>query len=145
MLVFFDTTVLVAASERSHPHHAQAWPTLRRVVSGEDQGFMGAQSIAELLAALTRLPVQPRIQPFEALRMVTENLLPHFEIVPIKRRDYLEALEKVANGGWSGAKIYDALLVGCAAKCGADRVYTFNVQDFRMLAPDHLKEKICTP
>ena len=38
MQVFFDTSVLVAASESSHPHHAQA---LRRVAKGEDQGSIG--------------------------------------------------------------------------------------------------------
>jgi predicted nucleic acid-binding protein len=33
MKVFFDTSVLVAASVGSHPHHAQALPALRRVAS----------------------------------------------------------------------------------------------------------------
>jgi predicted nucleic acid-binding protein len=55
--IFFDTSVLVAASERSHPHRAQAWPALRRVANGADQGFMSVHSIAETYAALTRLPV----------------------------------------------------------------------------------------
>ena len=61
MRVFFDTNVLVAASERSHPHHAQVWPALRRVAAGKDKRFMSVHSIAEVYAALTRLPVQPRI------------------------------------------------------------------------------------
>jgi predicted nucleic acid-binding protein len=33
MKVFFDTSVLVAASVGSHPHHAQALPALRRVAN----------------------------------------------------------------------------------------------------------------
>ena len=79
MQVFFDTNVLVAASERSHPHYVQAWPALRRVEAGKDKGFMSAHSIAEVYAALTRLPVQPRIHPAEALRIISDNILPHFE------------------------------------------------------------------
>src|SRR6266851_3182637 len=71
--VFFDTNVLVAASERSHPHYAQAWPALRRVAAGKDKGFMSAHSIAEVYAALTRLPVQPRIHPAEAVRIITDK------------------------------------------------------------------------
>jgi hypothetical protein len=43
--VFFDTNVLVA-SERSHPHYAQAWPALRRVAAGKDKRFMSVHSIA---------------------------------------------------------------------------------------------------
>jgi len=143
--IFFDTTILVAASESSHPHHAQAWPAMRRVASGEDRGYMSVHSIAEVYAALTRLPVRPRIHPAEAARIVTENILPHFEIVPITKEDYLEVLNTVGSAGWVGAKIYDALLLRCAANCTADRIYTFNLADFRQLAPATLQEKICAP
>jgi len=143
--IFFDTTVLVAASEQSHPHYTQARPALLRVAAGQDKGFMGHHSIAEVFAALTRLPVHPRIHPVEAARIVTENILPHFEVVPLGKEDYLEAMNIMAGGGWSGAKIYDALLLRCAARCAVERIYTFNLGDFRQLAPPGLQEKICAP
>ena len=145
MEIFFDTTVLVAASERSHPHYAQAWPALQRVAAGKDNGFIGAHSIAEVYASLTRLPVQPRIHPVEASRIITDNILPHFEVIPIVKSDYLAALKTMRSGGWSGAKIYDALLLCCAAKCKPDRIYTFNLGDFRLLAPANLEGRICAP
>ncbi len=144
MKVFFDTSVLVAASEQGHPHYGQAWPALRRVTARRDRGFISVHSIAEMYAALTRLPVQPRIHPAEAARIITDNILPHFEMVPVEKNDYTEALRVVADGGWSGAKIYDALLIGCAARSHADRIYTFNLSDFRQLAPD-LEDRICAP
>jgi predicted nucleic acid-binding protein len=124
--VFFDTTVLVGASP---------WGQTRSI---------GAHSIAELYAALTGLPVYRRIHPVEAARIVTENILPHFEVVEVRKED-LEALNAMAMGGWIGAKIYDALLLRCAAKCGAQRIYTFNLADFRQLAPVGLQRKICSP
>ena len=145
MDIFFDTTVLVAASAHSHPHHTQAFPALRRVASGRDKGFISTHSIAEVYAALTRMPVEPRIHPGEAARIVTENILPHFEAVPVTKKDYLEALALMKDGGWSGAKIYDALLLCCAAKCSADRIYTFNLADFKLLAPASLRGKMCAP
>jgi len=145
MDVFFDTTVLVAASEQSHPHYAQARPALLRVATGQDRGFMSAHSIAELYAALTRLPVQPRIHPVEAARIVAENILPYFEVVTLSKKDYVEALNAMAAGGWAGAKIYDALLLCCAARRAVDRIYTFNLGDFKQLAPARLQEKICAP
>src|SRR5260370_1573814 len=113
--------------------------------SATGAAIMSAHSIAEMYAALTRLPVQPRIHPVEAVRIITDNILPHFEAVPIGKKDYVEALRVVGNGGWSGAKIYDALLMGCAARCGADRIYTFNLTDFRLLAPAGLQGRVCTP
>jgi len=143
--IFFDTTVLVAASEQSHPHYAQARPALLRVAAGQDKGFMGLHSIAEVFAALTRLPVQPRIHPVEAVRIVSENILPHFEVVSLGKEDYLEALNAMASGGWVGAKMYDVLLLCCAARCAVERIYTFNVGDFKQLAPAGLQEKICAP
>ena len=145
MDIFFDTTVLVAASEQSHPHYAQARPALLRVAAGQDKGFVGLHSIAEMFAALTRLPVQPRIHPVEAARIVTENILPHFEVVSLSKEDYLEALNTMASGGWIGAKIYDALLLRCVARCAVERIYTFNLGDFRQLAPAGLRDKICAP
>jgi predicted nucleic acid-binding protein len=143
--VFFDTSVLVAASEQGHPHYGQALPALRRVTGRKDQGFMSVRSIAEMYAVLTRLPVQPRIHPGEAGRIITDNILPHFEAVPIGKRDYVEALKLVGDVGWSGAKICDALLMGCASRCDADRIYTFNLADFQLLAPARLRQKVCAP
>lgn len=145
MVIFFDTTVLVAASEQSHPHYTQARAALLRVAAGKDKGFMGQHSIAELFAVLTRLPVQPRIHPVEAARIITENILPHFEVVSLGKKDYLDAVNAMASGGWAGAKIYDVLLLRCAAKCAVERIYTFNLGDFRQLAPAGLQEKICSP
>ena len=98
-----------------------------------------------MYAALTRMLVVPRIHPAEATRIITENLLPYFELVPIDKRDYLQAMDVVGNGGWSGAKIYDALLLCCADKCGAEPIYTFNLSDFRSLAHSALLSKICAP
>lgn len=145
MDVFLDTTVLVAASVLGHPHHPQAFSALRRVAARRDKGFISTHSIAEVYAALTRVPVVPRIHPAEAARIVADTLLPHFECVPISKKDYCEALELVQSGGWAGAKIYDALLLGCAAKCGADRIYTFNLADFQLLAPAGLRGRISAP
>jgi predicted nucleic acid-binding protein len=144
MRVFFDTNVLVAASEQTHPHHGPAFQALSRVAGKRDQGFMSSHSIAETYAALTRMPVRPRIHPTAAVRIITDNIVPNFQMVPIARKDYLEALKAVGDGGWSGARIYDALIVGCAARSGAERIYTFNLSDFQRLAPN-LGDRICAP
>ena len=88
-----------------------------------------------MYATLTRLPVQPRIHPAEAARIIMDNLLPHFEMVPVGKKDYTATLRLVGDGGWVGAKAYDALLVGCAARSGAKRIYTFNLADFRSSRP----------
>jgi predicted nucleic acid-binding protein len=143
--IFFDTTVLVAASIQGHPHYSRARPALEQVARGRDNGFISVHSLAETYAALTRLPVQPRIHPLEARRILTDNIIPHFEIISISKKEYLEVIDAVANGGWIGGKIYDPLLLHCAAKRPLDRIYTFNLADFKQLAPQSLQGIICAP
>ena len=41
--------------------------------------------------------------------------------------------------------IYDALLLACAARSGAERVYTFNLSDFRELASVDMQARIAAP
>ncbi len=115
------------------------------MVSGRDTGFICAHSIAEIYAALTRLPVQPRIQPDQAARIVHDNILPHFKAIALERDDYLRALDLVSTGGWSGAKIYDALLLQCASRQKVERIYTFNLSDFRRLAAPALRSLVHSP
>ena len=145
MNVFLDTSVLVASCWKGHQHYSQALPILQRIAGKRDKGFISAHSIAEMYSALTRLPVVPRIHPTDAERIIAENILPLFQTVSLNERDYVEALKTVAGGGWPGGKIYDALLLRCAAKCKADRIYTFNLSDFKMLAPLALRTLISAP
>jgi len=106
---------------------------------------MSAHSIAEVYAALTRVPVHPRIHPTEAARIVVENILPPFEVVPIAKRDYVTVLKNMRDEGFSGAKIYDALSLRCASNCEPEWIYTFNLADFRQLASPALQHRICAP
>jgi predicted nucleic acid-binding protein len=143
--VFLDTSVLVAASEQSHPHFARAKPALARIVAGQDRGFMSQHSVAEVYAVLTRLPVRPRITAADAVRIIRENILANIETVPLTPQDYLDVIATMEAGGWVGAKIYGALLLRCAATREVERIYTFNVEDFVQLAPAELRARICAP
>jgi predicted nucleic acid-binding protein len=145
MEIFFDTSVLVASCAATHSHYVQAIAAVKRVVTGQDRGFLGMHSIAEMFTALTNMPVQPRIHPTEAARIIANNILAHFKVIPLTEEDYLGAMEIMVNGGWSGAKIYDALLLRGAEKSGAERIYTFNLNDFRSMAPARLQDRICAP
>jgi predicted nucleic acid-binding protein len=145
MDVFFDTTVLVASSSRAHSHFAQASAAVARVAAGKDKGYISQHSIAETYSALTRMPVVPRILPLEAARMIRENILQNFKAIPVEQADYLETLATVSNAGWPGAKIYDALMLRCAQKCPVQRIYTFNLKDFKQLAPERIQGLICAP
>ena len=147
MKLFFDTSVLVAAMVAAHPQHAPAAAALARVVgAGKDKGSVCGHSLAELHAVLTRLPLSPAIHPAEAHRLIGENVLAHFRLVPLVAEDYRESLRALAGAGWAGALIYDALLLRAAERSGAEQVFTFNVGHFQRLAhTPELRARIVAP
>jgi predicted nucleic acid-binding protein len=144
MKVFCDTSVLVAASVRQHPHFAPARTILESIASGHQHGMISAHSLGELYSALTSLPVSPRILPAEAQRIIDTNVRPHFQTVQVTPAMYVAAIEACVRQSLGGGKVYDALLLACARKAASDRIYTFNLGDFRRLAPD-LADRIAAP
>ncbi|MFZ4396457.1 MAG: type II toxin-antitoxin system VapC family toxin [Kiritimatiellia bacterium] len=144
MTVFCDTSVLVAACIRQHPHYERARPILAAIAEGKDTGVISAHSLAELFSALTSVPLAPRIQPSDARALIATNIQKHFQLVAVTPAMYVQALDCCVGRGLGGGKVYDALLLACARQSQADRIYTFNLHDFRRLAPD-LVERMAEP
>jgi predicted nucleic acid-binding protein len=115
------------------------------VVAGRDHGHISAHSIAECFAVSTRLPIRPRIHPSDAARIINEGLLPHLQVAPLAPTHYAQALEWMVEGSWQGGKVYDALLLACAAAAKAERIHTSNLGDFQQLAPEESRERISAP
>jgi len=65
-------------------------------------------------------------------------------VVTLTTREYLTTIRKAADAGCTGGMIYDALLLACARKSGADLIYTFNIKHFTRVAPD-LADRIQAP
>jgi predicted nucleic acid-binding protein len=68
----------------------------------------------------------------------------HTTVISLDEREYFETIDALSRRGMTGAVVYDALLLACARKVRAERIYTWNVRHFRAIAPD-LAEKIVTP
>jgi predicted nucleic acid-binding protein len=67
-----------------------------------------------------------------------------FKIVSLTPAEYVRTIETAALLGLSGPIIYDALLMACARKIDARKIYTQNVKHFRQVAPD-LASRIVEP
>lgn len=75
------------------------------------------------------------------------------DVVPTSEaRARLTELAEDVVGHWTeklltknGARIHDALLLACAARSGAEHVYTFNLGDFRELALPGMRARIVAP
>jgi predicted nucleic acid-binding protein len=144
MTIFCDTSVLVAGCIRRHPHFTRARAVLTSIAAKRDDGFVSCHSLAETFSALTSLPLVPRILPVEAESLIRVNIRSHFQMVLLSGAMYERAVEACARRSLVGGKVYDALLLECARKSKCEKIYTFNVEDFRKLAPD-LVERIAAP
>ncbi|WP_075091028.1 PIN domain-containing protein [Haloferula sp. BvORR071] len=136
MKIWFDTSVLVAALLKEHPAHAAAFPRVKAIYQGYAQGFTNGRTLAELFETLTSLPLDPKISPRDAQRLIRAIILNCFEIVPESPEVISRAMRMAAQRGMDGTAIRDALCIVAAHKAECEKLLTFNLENFRSLAPE---------
>lgn len=141
MKVFFDTSVLVAVFWGDHVHHAPSLKVFAEATPAD--AACAAHSLAEVYAVLTRLPVKPPIGSDQAL-LFHQEVLDRLSIVSLDANAYAATIRAAAGRGVKGRRICDALLLACAVRSNAEVVFSWNVKDFRALAPE-LAERIREP
>jgi predicted nucleic acid-binding protein len=141
MKIFFDTSVLVAASSVHHEHHEPSFSVYQR--APQNDAYWAAHSIAEVYAALTRLPGKERMSGEQAL-LVLDELREHLSTVVLDENEYHSAITEAAAQGVLGGTTYDALIAYCALKVKATIIYTWNVDHFRRCGPEVAK-RVRTP
>ena len=140
-MIFMDTSVLVCASTPSDPRHAACVDLLW--MAETRGGICAFHSLAELFSMLTGRPRPLRVAPMEATAIVTHTSK-RFSFVSLTAAEYVAAVDGLARLGHSGGMIYDALILACARKAKASRIYTLNPKHFRLVAPD-LAARIVEP
>ena len=134
--VFFDSSVLVAGMVEAHPSHDRALLWLKKAKAKELGYFVCTHTLAELYAILTRLPMRPRITTGTAARLIRDNVETPATIVPLSTADYRSVIRDLSERGIAGGSIYDALIAKAARKSSADRLLTFNPEDFERVWPE---------
>jgi predicted nucleic acid-binding protein len=84
---------------------------------------------------MTRLPLPSRQSPANAAT-IFGALRSRLSFVLLAPEEYLQTIDSLVALGIPGSQVYDALLVACARKIGAERIYTWNLKDFHAVAPD---------
>jgi predicted nucleic acid-binding protein len=132
MKEFFDTSVLVAAFWGGHRDHEVSLKLL--AAANKRQSACAVHSLAEVYAVMTALPARPAIPPEQALLFV-QAARERLALVTLDEQDYVDAIERTAELGFTGGRIYDALLLKCAAKVKARTIYTWNLRHFLAIDP----------
>lgn len=140
---YFDTSVLVAAAVAQHPNHEPAFSRLKDIASKKQEGFVSAHGLAEFYSLVSRAPFKPPLHPADVWKLAEGLILAN--LVTLRAKDYVELTKHGAHEGWTGGRIHDAVHVRCAQKAHCSRIYTFNVKDFRTLAPPDLRSLVMAP
>jgi predicted nucleic acid-binding protein len=138
---FFDTSIFVAAFLEAHPFHTKSAKSIVNI--SKENAVCSAHTLAELYVTLTRQRPPQKVAPNIAASIV-EMLAWRIKPVSLTAQEYVEIIQSVASNGLSGAILYDALLLGCARKSGAKKIYTLNPSHFRLVAKD-LASRVVQP
>ena len=141
MKEFFDTSVLIGAFWRGHPHHQASLKRLS--AANKRKSACAMHTLAEVYATMTALPVKDVIPPDQALLFVQE-VRDRLTVVTLTEEEYYTTIEQAAALQFISGRIYDALLLRCAAKVKAETIYTWNLKHFRAISPA-LASRIQTP
>jgi predicted nucleic acid-binding protein len=138
---FFDSSVLIAAFWGGHTNHGASIECL----SGADKkhSACGIHSLAEVYAVMSSLPVAPGI-PTEQVMLFVEEVRSRLTLVALDEKEYFQTIQKCADRGFTSGRIFEALLLSCAAKSGAQTIFTWDLKRFKSTAPE-LADRIRTP
>jgi len=127
MSEYFDTPILVFAAANATELGARA----RALIAETKDAVTTPHALAECFNALT---YRLNIPPGAAQKMVLQHA-DRFRFQSLDAMDYRLAMAEVVSNGQTGDKIYDALHLRAAMKCGASKLHTSNKRDFSPFHP----------
>jgi predicted nucleic acid-binding protein len=132
--VFFDTSVLLAGLIELGPGSEPAQAVLDAIA----ERHLGRVHTAwhcclEFYAVSTRLPVEFRLTPGDAVRLLEEEIISRFEIYQLPEDDRAHFLRAAGHERIAGGRVYDAHIAEIARLSGARIVVTDNRRHFTSL------------
>jgi predicted nucleic acid-binding protein len=112
-------------------------------MANRSNGFCAAHNLAEVYAALTRIPGKQRMNAEQVL-LVLDNIRERLSTVVLTEDEYGSAIADAAAMGITGGTVYDALIAYCALKAKATIIYTWNLDHFRRCGPE-IAKRVRTP
>mgnify|MGYP002778227063 CR=1 FL=1 len=142
MKYFLDTSVFISAFWGDQAEHESS---VRLVKKATPQvAGCAAHTVAEVYSTMTRLPVKPAI-PAEQAVLFIRQIRDRFRVVALTEGEHFETVERLASRGVARSYIFDVLIVAAAVKSGAEWIYTWDVDDFQLVAPEGWRKRIRRP
>jgi predicted nucleic acid-binding protein len=139
--VLLDAGVFVGALLKGDPRHQEARLLVERARRGELAACTTAGILSEVYGALTWEKAQPRHPPAQAANAVRLLVEPPsaLDVLEESLEVILRALELAANHNLTARRVHDARHAAAALTAGIQRVYTYDVDDWRLFEANGLK------
>ena len=129
--VFLDTSVILAGVVDLGPQSAPAQSLLHAVA----EGTLGHAATAwhcclEFFSVATRLPVEYRLSPADAVRLLEEEVFARMTIHDLPAADRTELFRSAARDAIAGGRVYDAHIADVARAAKASVIVTDNRRHF---------------
>ena len=140
MIEFFDSTVLIAAMLEDEDRHDACAQALDSAIGA----YAALHSAAECYATLTGGKLGFQLSPSDASQLIRHNIYERLTLVDLTSDEYIRMIDQAGPSGARGGAIYDLLILACARKVEATKIYTLNDRHFRALSKD-ISDKIAIP
>jgi predicted nucleic acid-binding protein len=132
--VFIDTSVLIAGLIEIGATSPSSSKLLQAVSRGRvSRPITAWHCCLEFYSVSTRLPLEARLTPPEAWRLLEANVFGRIRVVHLPRRRQVPFLSAAAADGIGGGRIYDAHIAQTARAAGAKTIVTDNQRHFSPL------------
>jgi predicted nucleic acid-binding protein len=139
---FCDTSVLVAAADLRHVHHAPSAALAQRATRAT--AFCSAHTIAEVHATLTSAGYRERFRSADVTDVIAQ-IRANFTAISLSVAEYYAAVQDALARGAVSGQVYDVLHLRAAEQSEAETIYTWNIKHFRALASAGLAGRIREP
>jgi predicted nucleic acid-binding protein len=133
-----DTSVIIHILRKGSPQHEASWSRYLQQREAGAEFVITDQALLEAFSVLTRIPRPYRLEPEEA----ELGLKTHFgsaTIAPTRTGAGWETIRHTISRGFSGGRIFDAVIALATLEAGARLLLTWNVRHFLRVAPAGLE------
>lgn len=131
MKYYLDTNIWIAALLDKHPKHQNSKQLIIDCLEQNIEIVTSGHCLAEVYSVLTKLPLAIRIQPDVVITLIDKNMVANCEIIDLNTAEYIEVLKEAANNNLTSGTIFDGLHVKAALKARVNKIFTYNLKDFK--------------
>lgn len=137
-IVFLDAGIFIGALCSGDYRHTEARAIVEAARRGELNACTSVGVLSEVYAALTWVGAKPPQTP-ELAKLCVHALVENPSKIAVLDTNFevsIKMLEIAANRGLTARRIHDARHAATALVAGVFQVYTYDVDDWKVFAPD---------